>query len=193
MSQSVQVAIGANQIRQLDGLYSLNDLHTAAGGEAKHQPTNFLRLEQAQALVSEIQSSEMRTAVTTINGGTNRGTYACRELVIAYAAWISAAFHLKVIRVFLDQQQAASQFFSGKRWLVTFRDGKEVIQEIDWNDCLLKYEELPRLLAASDNMVSSQLLADIASACVQRLARQNANLNTTCNALRQQTRKAVTA
>jgi hypothetical protein len=33
--------------------------------------------------------------------GAHGGTYACRELVIAYAAWIDAKFHLRVLRVFL--------------------------------------------------------------------------------------------
>ena len=78
------------------------------------------------------------------------------------------------------------QFFTHKRWLVSFRDGREVVQEIDWNDCLLKYEDLPKLLAAPDNLVGSALLADIAAACVQRLARDIDGLSSTCSAYRKQ-------
>lgn len=111
-------AIDGITIRQHNGLFSLTDLHRASGGEDRHQPSNFTRREETKALVCEIaQSSNLRTAsqaaeighsansqsaLQVINGGNNKGTYACRELVIAYAAWISPAFHLKVIRVFLD-------------------------------------------------------------------------------------------
>ncbi|MBV6447312.1 KilA-N domain-containing protein [Nitrosomonas sp.] len=94
------LTIISTKIRQIDGLYSLNDLHKAAGGEEKHAPTNFIRLDQTQALIEEIQSAEMQTAFRAINGGTKRGTYVCRELVYAYAMWISAKFHLQVIRAF---------------------------------------------------------------------------------------------
>ncbi len=98
-----ELTILTTKIRQIDGLYSLNDLHKAAGGKDKHKPLNFLRLDTTQALIKEIQFSEMRSASKTINGGPQRGTYVCRELIIAYAAWISASFHLKVIQVFLSQ------------------------------------------------------------------------------------------
>jgi hypothetical protein len=108
-ASSLALTLGTTAVRQLDGLFSLNDLHAAAGGEKRHQPSDFLRNDQAQALIAEIhsadsrsaQSPEMASAVSVINGGPERGTYACRELVIAYAAWISPEFHLKVIRVFL--------------------------------------------------------------------------------------------
>ena len=97
---AITLAIGNITIRQLNGLFSLNDLHKAAGGEAKHQPALFMRMEQTQALITEIGNSTDSQSFKT-KEGRNGGTYACRELVIAYAAWISAAFHLKVIRVFL--------------------------------------------------------------------------------------------
>jgi len=104
MSNSV-FAIGETSVRQHDGLFSLNDLHAAAGGDAKHDPNRFIRLDSTQALIAEIKSADSRNCIETKRGA-NGGTYACRELVIAYAAWISAAFHLKVIRVFLGQQAA---------------------------------------------------------------------------------------
>lgn len=95
-----KLTLGTTSIRQLDGLYSLNDLHAASGGEKKHEPHQFMRNDQTQALIVELNSANSRSFQTI--QGRNGGTYVCRELVIAYAAWISAAFHLKVIRVFLD-------------------------------------------------------------------------------------------
>ena len=117
--------IGTSSIRQIDGLYSLNDLHVASGGDKKYQPSNFIRSEQTQALISELNSSNLRNLNSEksiheeikganshllplrIEKGRNGGTYACKELVIAYAAWISPAFHLKVIRVFLGATRPA--------------------------------------------------------------------------------------
>ena len=98
------LTIGTSNIREIDGFYSLNNLHRASGGEDKNKPANFLRLDQTKDLIAEIeQCSDMSTALTVRRGGTNPGTYACKEIVVAYAAWISAQFHLKVIRVFLNQ------------------------------------------------------------------------------------------
>ena len=108
------------QVRQdAYGRYSLNDLHRAAGGEAKHKPANFLRLESTQDLIAEInrcsdeidRCSEVSSEpVSAVFGGSSQGTFVCRELVYAYAMWISPAFHLKVIRAYdalITQPQAA--------------------------------------------------------------------------------------
>ena len=107
------LVIGEFTIRQdEDGRYSLADLHKAGGALKKHQPTNFLRVEQTQELIAEIESSSdmisldinhssnMRSAVKVINGGNNRVTYVVKELVYSYAMWISAKFHLMVIRAY---------------------------------------------------------------------------------------------
>lgn len=86
------------------GRYSLNDLHRAAGGEDRHQPGMWLRLGSTMALCEEwLQSADLQTGtapVLAVNGGPERGTYAVRELVYAYAMWISPAFHLRVIRAY---------------------------------------------------------------------------------------------
>lgn len=110
MTNSTALTIAGRAVRQMNGLYSLNDLHKVSGGEEKHQPAFFARREETQALIAEICSADSQIkALETVRGrGKAQGTYACKELVIAYAAWISAAFHLKVIRVFLDAVQPAN-------------------------------------------------------------------------------------
>lgn len=81
-----------------DGRFCLNDLHKAAGGERRNDPHDWLRLKQTAELVQELSVTGI--PVTTIRGGKVQGTYVCKELVYAYAMWISAKFHLHVIRTF---------------------------------------------------------------------------------------------
>lgn len=117
------LTISNSAIGMKDGLYSLNDLHKASGNLKRHQPSNFMRKKQTQALIAELKaeipsSSEMRSLepVKVVEGiqadGSSQGTFVCRELVYSYAMWISPRFQLMVIRAFdaiTNQQQQLSQ------------------------------------------------------------------------------------
>ncbi len=100
-------------IRSFDGLYSLNDLHKVAGSERKHEPNLFFRLDQTQELIKEIQSENSDTQICvsykSLRTGQNKGTWACEELVIAYAMWINPKFHLIVLRAFLAMHRNQPQ------------------------------------------------------------------------------------
>ena len=100
MTDFKALTIETTSVRQVGELYSLNDLHKASGGEVLKRPGEFMRNQQTQALVAEISNAGISAFES--RKGSKGGTYGCKELVIAYAAWISAAFHLKVIRVFLS-------------------------------------------------------------------------------------------
>jgi hypothetical protein len=84
-------------IRQdAEGRFCLNDLHRAAGGEAKHRPNYFLGNQQTIDLIKEIEIA----GIPAILSKQGLGTFVCKELVYAYGMWISPAFHLKVIRAY---------------------------------------------------------------------------------------------
>ncbi|MDK7586217.1 phage antirepressor KilAC domain-containing protein [Alcaligenes faecalis subsp. phenolicus] len=97
------ITIADVSIRQDDqGRYSLNDLHRAAGSEKRHGPSYWLGIQQTKELIEEMETTGI--PVVTLEGR-NGGTFVAKELVYAYAMWISPAFHLKVIRAY-DQMQA---------------------------------------------------------------------------------------
>lgn len=104
----MELLISETLIRQdEDGRYCLNDLHRASGGLKRHQPSDFLRLKATKELVAEIGTAPgiPGASVSTVNGD-GGGTYVARELVYAYAMWISGAFALKVIRTYDALMQA---------------------------------------------------------------------------------------
>lgn len=91
------LVIANTEIRQdAKGRYSLNDLHRAAGAEQRHRPKYWLKNDQTHELVAELEKG----GIPPIVAKQGLGTYVCKELVYAYAMWISPAFHLKVIRTF---------------------------------------------------------------------------------------------
>ena len=152
-----------NSIRQLDNLYSLTDLHRASGGEQKHKPVLFLSNQQTKELISEIEIDGKvgipTSVVKTVRGGKNPSTYACEELMLAYAMWISPKFHLVVLRAFLnlhknstallpntitpEQQQAIQSAVqqahhrTGLHWQEIYRQLKAMFH-------IAKYDQLPQ-------------------------------------------------
>ena len=101
---NAQVSVANVAIRQFDNLYSLNDLHKAAGGLEKNKPANWLRNQQTADLIAELEIAQIRA----IQKKQGLGTFVSKELVVHYGMWISPAFSLKVIRAFLDTQEEVS-------------------------------------------------------------------------------------
>lgn len=117
------LVVANTAIRQdAKGRYCLNDLHRAAGGEKRHQPSDWLRLHQTRDLVAEIETPGF-PGVSKAEGRAG-GTYVAKELVYAYAMWISPKFHLAVIRAY-DAMVTSAAPAAGLDALAARMDGME--------------------------------------------------------------------
>ena len=123
------------------GRYCLNDLHKASGSERKNQPQYFLENKQTQDLVQALTDTGIPVSpINVIRGGLEQGTYVVKQIVYAYAMWISAAFNLKVINTFDAVATGAMQpqittpqdYLSALKALVVSEEQKQfAIQERD--------------------------------------------------------------
>lgn len=183
----------SSEIRQLDGLYSLNDLHKASGGAEKHRPNQYMRLDTTKALIVEINNcADQRSSATKSIQGCRGGTYVCKELVYAYAMWISPSFHLKVIRAFDAMQgqstssdplplgafvtmHAATQSLAGQRFLVTFNDDGTgySAKAVPSDSCVMTVKQFAKAIGDPNGLyIDTSTLADMIVNCARHIERR---------------------
>jgi hypothetical protein len=110
---SIALTISNTAIRQdSEGRYCLNDLHKAAiaygCNQRTKEPGKFLLSPQTIEIIEELDTQNLGIkAVSKIQGrGKQQGTYAIKELVYSYSMWLSAKFHIAVIRAYDALQNA---------------------------------------------------------------------------------------
>jgi hypothetical protein len=87
----MELVIGSTKVKMKDGLYCLNDLHKASGGDLNNAPAQWLRNKQTKAFLETMQISTVKLE------GRGGGTYAEKKAVYSYAMWISPQFQSHVI------------------------------------------------------------------------------------------------
>lgn len=101
------ITIGNTTIHQdAHGRYSLNDLYRASAGGQKNRPKYWIDTKPTKELIQVLEleflgrnsAPEVKPIITISTGKPE--TFVVKELVYAYAMWISPSFHLKVIRAY---------------------------------------------------------------------------------------------
>lgn len=131
----------------------------------KNKPSEWLRNKQTIELVEEVE----KAGIPAIYKKQQLGTFAVKELVYSYAMWISAKFHLTVIRAYdalinqpYNQDQSTnsisiglnfpegmrqitlrfeSEGFSHGRWFTALSDGRIMIEKLNDNAMPLTFEQ----------------------------------------------------
>ena len=125
MSEQIRI-LGVSINKSSNGLYSLTDLFKASGARSADRPKNWLVTNKAKEYVEFLANKskgrklpfdnnqqltdndskgrkpplEQNQVLTVVHGGDNNGTFVCKQLVYAYAMWVSVEFHHAVITAF---------------------------------------------------------------------------------------------
>lgn len=160
-----------------EGRYCLNDIHKFAGGEIKDRPAEWLKISSTAGLAAELDLE----GIPSISAKRGAGTYVCKELVYAYAMWISPSFHLKVIRAFdrlqtrgvaVADHAAADLRKNPLKYMRELLEQAEMLEQqlaiaqpkadaFDAN-CAVKGETLARFIRSLPGVNSQQIKRDLA-------------------------------
>jgi len=88
-----------------DGLFSLNDLWKASGGEPKNQPKRWLQLKRTKNVIEALESEQNKDGNSVLKSNKKAGTFVNRVLVYSYAMHVSAVFEIEVTNAFDKQAQ----------------------------------------------------------------------------------------
>jgi hypothetical protein len=100
----------------------LNDLHAASGGGPEKRPSKWLETDGAKRLAAELSTKTGFESYRLVKGGTDPGTWAHWKLGLAYAEWLSPAFHLGVLSDWRRYQEGeAKPGGSADRELIALR------------------------------------------------------------------------
>ncbi|MDO9940183.1 KilA-N domain-containing protein [Glaesserella parasuis] len=148
----------SKSIRTFGNLHCLNDCHQASGNLQKHKPVLFLRLDSTKELIEEIQKEDPTTQPLKTLRGTQGGTYACEELVLAYAMWISPKFHLVVLRAFLAMHKGELQ---NSAQIVPLEPKPDVVLPHEKAEQIAKYLVRARAFAKEVEVFHRKLYEDL--------------------------------
>jgi len=80
------------------GRYCLSDLHKAAGGSSRHDPSNYLGLDETQELIMLLREEAIihGTDPIAMPNGPDGPIFVSDELAISYTVWLSPQARLAV-------------------------------------------------------------------------------------------------
>jgi len=92
-----------------NGLYSLNDLHKASGGDVSKRPAQWLRTDRATRLIKALESdAHLCTPLQTVHGD-GGGTFGGRHVLVAYSTYLSVEMEILVQQAFIDKVEGQSK------------------------------------------------------------------------------------
>lgn len=88
--------------RSENGLFNINDLHSASGAGSAKRPPNYMRTAEAKRVIARLEAKHGPGVHETVVGGVAPGTYVHKHLAYAYATWLDDEYMLLALEI-LDE------------------------------------------------------------------------------------------
>jgi hypothetical protein len=162
MPRPVALTFKGSAIQVEGEMLSLTDMHKAQGGDPARQPANWLASADARRFIETLSDLNPGISgndiVRSVRGGRQPGTWAHWQIAMAYAKYLSPAFHLWVNEVVRAHMEGRASV--GPAGLPP--ETQEIIRRIDGIARMLSHK-VTNIEAAIPAMVAENVAAMIAA------------------------------